>query len=217
MDRVVIIGGKGTAVNIAEQILQSRSQYGTPFELLGFALDDPDLGDSINGFPVLCKTRDVLAKFTSMDVKFLFSLYKPAQMKERVALLKSYAIPRDRFLTFVHPLAYVAPSAQLGVGNVVLANSTIQSNVTVGDHNVINSQVLIEHNATLHDSNFIAGAVTIGSAVKIGIGNFIGLNASVREGVCIRDYTFIGMASNVLRDVQTDATVFGNPARLRQH
>jgi hypothetical protein len=41
MTKVIVIGGKGTAVVVAEQIVDARTRYGVPIEFIGFAFDDP--------------------------------------------------------------------------------------------------------------------------------------------------------------------------------
>ncbi|MEW5943865.1 MAG: NeuD/PglB/VioB family sugar acetyltransferase [Pseudomonadota bacterium] len=213
MDKVIIIGGKGTAINIAEQIVNATETYNAKIEFLGFAIDDESLGRSINGYPVLCKTTELGRKYSQLDVKFIFALYKPQEMKKRVALLKSYGIDEKRFASFIHPSAYIGKSARLGVGNVVLSHTSIQSNVRIGNFNIINSGVAIEHDSSMKDCNFIAAGVCVGANVRINDGAFIGLNSTVREDVNIGDFAFVGMGSNVLRDVHAETTVFGNPAR----
>jgi len=215
MKNVVIIGGKGTALSIAEQIHDARVRYDVPLELLGFAVDDPALGLSILGRPVVCTPRQAAQKFRHSDVAFVFSLYKSRCMRERVALLASYQIPDDRFLTFVHPSAWVAPSARLDHGTIVLSNVVVQSNVMIGKYNIINSNVVIEHDSTVGNSNVVAASTVIGSEVTLGNGAFIGLNSTIREHTRLGDYCFVGMASNVVADVGPDEVVYGNPARKR--
>ena len=39
---------------------------GADVEFLGFAFDDPTFGDEINGFPLLCGSREVFANMGSM-------------------------------------------------------------------------------------------------------------------------------------------------------
>src|SRR4051794_2652979 len=108
MDDVLIIGGKGTAINVAEQIEDARHRFAFPLRVSGFAIDDPALGRSINGFPIVCGTREVREHLRGTNAKVLYALYRPDVMKERCELLDSYDLPADRFTTFVHPLAYVA-------------------------------------------------------------------------------------------------------------
>jgi acetyltransferase EpsM len=211
--KILVIGGSGTAVNIAEQIIDSDKNYSSGIEFIGFAFDFPVQGNLINGYPVLCKTTEVCKKYPQDEVRFVFSLYKPEIMKDRIKLRKELAIPANRYATFVHPSVYLASSAKTGIGNVVLSHSTIQQNVIIGNYNIINSNVVIEHETIIGDSNLISAAGCIGSKVKIGDGNFIGLNSTIREECKLSDYTFIGMGSNVLTNCLKPGIYYGNPCK----
>jgi len=216
--KIIIIGGKGTAVNIADQIIDAQKVYGEPIEFLGYSIDDSSLGKLIDGYPVLCNTQDLNDKFgLYSDVKFIFSLYKPEKMKERVKLLKSYGISPNKFHNFIHPSSYISKNIKIGVGNVVLSHCSIHSNIQIGDYNIFNSNVVIEHDTHIKNNNFIAASVCVGSNVNVHNGVFIGLNSSIRENICIHDYAFIGMGSNVLRGVEANKVAFGNPAKEYEH
>ena len=213
MDKIIIIGGKGSAVTIAEQIYDSQMKSNN-VEFLGFAFDDEAFGEEINGFPILCKTYEAYSRFKEQeDVKFIFQLYRPDLMEERIRLLHSYNIPRERFATFIHHSAYIARSASVGYGSVVLANVVINSNATIGDWTTIHSNSLIGHDTKVGDNNFFAAHTAVGSNNRIGSGNFFGLNASINNYISIGDYNFVGMASNVIKKLGDKEKVYGNPAR----
>lgn len=215
MDKIIVIGGKGTAICLAEQIVDARLRYGLNVEFIGFCIDDKSLGMSINGYPVLCKTNEVKEKYNKYDdVKYLFSLYKPDEMEERTELLYSYNIDESKFYTFIHPSAYVAASADIGIGTSVFANCTIQSNVVIGNHNIIDFNSMIGHDTWIGNNNDIAASAVIGSSVIINNSIFIGLNSTIKENTIVNDFSIIGMGSNVLQDVQSNAVVVGNPAKL---
>ena len=213
MDKIIVIGGKGTAVVIAEQIYDSQIKMGN-VEMLGFAFDDPDYYPEINGFPILGGTKEIFPQYEKYsDVKFIFALYRPDLIKERIALRDSYNIPDDRWATFVHHSAFVAKSSVLGSGCVVLANSVINPNVVMGKFNTVQSNVLIGHDTRMGDSNFITGHCAIGSNNTIGDGCFFGLNTSVNNYITIGNFAFCGMASNVIKSIPNDVMVYGNPAK----
>lgn len=213
-EKVVIIGGKGTAVVIAEQIYDAQIRFGRDIEVLGFAFDDPAYSAGINGWPVLCGTREAYAKYKDDEsVKFVFALYRSDLLEERIALRESLGIPIDRFLSFVHPTAYIAKSARLGCANIILANCAINCNVVLGDYNTMNTNSLIGHDTILGDNNFIAAHTCIGSGLIIGNGNFTGLNSSLRNLIHMGDYNLIGMASNVVKNVDSHKKMVGNPAK----
>jgi sugar O-acyltransferase (sialic acid O-acetyltransferase NeuD family) len=213
-EKVVIIGGKGTAVVIAEQIYDAHHRLGVDTEVLGFAFDDPAYADGINGWPVLCGTTEAYGMFKDDPaVKFVFALYRSDVLKERIALRDSLGIPADRFLSFVHPTAFVSRSAVLGKANIILANCAINCNAVLGDFNTLQTNSLIGHDTVLGNNNFLAAHTCIGSGLKIGNGNFTGLNCSMKNFVQIGDYNLIGMASNVVKDVTDGNVLVGNPAK----
>lgn len=212
--KVIIIGGKGTAVVIAEQIYDAQHKYGMDIEVLGFAFDDLAYCEGINGWPVLCGTKEVYEKYKDDEsVKFVYALYRSDLIRERISLRDSYGIPTDRFLSFVHPTTYIAKSAVLGNGNIILANCVINSNAQLGNLNTLQTGTLVGHDTKLGDSNFFAAYSCIGSNIKIGSGNFSGLNCCVKNFVQMGNYNLIGQCANVVKDVEDSIVLVGNPAK----
>lgn len=212
--KVILIGGKGSCVDIAEEIEDARIRHGMNIEVLGFAFDDPLYSDGINGWPVLCGTQDVWNTYGRYeDVFFVFGMFRYDIARERFALRDSYDIPTQRYLTFIHPTAYVSRSAKIGDGTIVMANATIKNNVCMGTCNFINSNVNIDHDCIIGNDNFFAAHACIGSFITIGNRNFFGLNSSVRTPSVIGDYNRIGMCANVLNSIENDRVMIGNPAK----
>jgi acetyltransferase EpsM len=213
MDNVVIIGGKGSAVVAAEQMYDAQQKHGMAVEFLGFAFDDESLGDEIGGFPVLCKTYEAYQKYRDYsDVRFIYQMYRPDLINERIVLLNSLGIPEDRFYTFVHPSCMIARSSRIGIGTIIMAHSVVNPNAVIGKFCTIQSNVTIGHDSRMGDYNFIATQSTIGNLV-MGSRNFVGINASTNNFITIGDNCFIGMAANVVKSVPSDTKVYGNPAR----
>lgn len=211
--KIVIIGGKGTAIVIADQIYDAHIRYGMDIEVLGLALDDKTMGNEICGYPILCSIREVYNKFKERDeIKFIYSLYRSDQIRERSELLYSLNIPEEKWCNFIHPSAMVSRSVKMGYGNVVLANCVINSNTVIGNFNTLNSGTLLGHDIIVGNNNFFAAQVTVGSTLEIGDMNFIGLNTSIKTGVRLGEGILVGQASNVTHSFEHDETVFGNPA-----
>ena len=213
--KLVIIGGIGTAVNIAEQMKDAIDKWGLKDEFLGFAFDNPDFGPEINGYPLLCKSTEVWERYGKYDdVRFIYQLYRPDKLVERTQLLHSFNIPTERFYNFIHPLATVARSARLGFGNAVHANCVINSNAVLGHHNTLNSGALIGHDTTLGNNNFFAAQSMIGSNVKLGNCIFVGLNAAVNNQIELKDNIMVGMGSHVIKSLEGNQVVIGSPAKF---
>ena len=217
MEKIIIIGGRGTPIVIADQIYDANKRFGLKTEVLGLALDDLSGGNEINGYPIVCGTREVMDKYGKYDdVRFLFALYRPDVIDERSDLLYSYGIPENKFTNFIHPSVLVSRSAKIGFGNVILANTVINPNFIIGNFNVINSLCLLGHDSMMGNNNYFSAENVVGSGVKIGDRNFIGLNSTLRNSIEIGNRNIIAMASNVVKDVQNDMILMGNPARQKE-
>ncbi|OJV32032.1 MAG: sialic acid O-acetyltransferase [Bacteroidales bacterium 36-12] len=216
MEKIVIIGGRGTAIVIADQIHDANKRFGQKIEVIGLALDDRSGGDSINGYPILCGIKDLYAKYKCYDdVKFVYSLYRPDVMRERTQLLYDLNIPMEKFTNFIHPSVMLAKSVEIGFGNILLANVVVNCNAKLGNFNTVNSGTLLGHDIVLGNNNYIAGHVCVGSSLLIGDENFIGLNTSIRNGVKIGNNNIVGMSSNVTKDVEDNQILYGNPAIIK--
>jgi sugar O-acyltransferase (sialic acid O-acetyltransferase NeuD family) len=211
--KVVIIGGKGTAIVIADQIYDAHVRFGMDIEVIGLALDDRTMGNEIYGYPILCGIHEVYDRFKDDDdVKFIYSLYRNDQIRERTKLLYDLNIPEKKWCNFIHPSALVARSVKMGYGNVVLANCVINAGTVVGNFNTLNSGTLLGHDIKVGNNNFFAAQVTVGSLLEIGDMNFFGLNTTIKTGIRLGEAILVGQASNVTHSFEKDETIFGNPA-----
>lgn len=213
--KIIILGGKGTAINIAEGIYDAQQRFNKNIEFLGFAFDDGAIGDSINGFPVLCGTKQVMEKYSDFnDVKFIFQMNHQEKMKERGVLVQSYNIPSEKWFTFIHPLAYVAKSAKIGCGSVIFANCAIHSNTKIGNHCTFSASTTIGHDTMVGNHVFTATHVCIGSNVSLEDYLFFGQNSTVNGSIKIKENNLIGLGASVINDIDVTNKIFiGTPAK----
>jgi sugar O-acyltransferase (sialic acid O-acetyltransferase NeuD family) len=115
--------------------------------------------------------------------------------------------------TVVHARAWVAPSARLGDGTVVLAGAIVNAGAVIGAHCIVNTQAVVEHDVSLGAGSHVAPGAVIGGGTSIGRDATIGLGALVRDHLAIGDRSTVGMGAVVVEDVLADSTVVGNPAR----
>jgi UDP-3-O-[3-hydroxymyristoyl] glucosamine N-acyltransferase len=111
------------------------------------------------------------------------------------------------------------------IGNVV-----IEDNVSIGSNNSIDKGVLgsttigrntkigtlcqIGHNAIIGSNNAITSHVIISGSVIIGSFCFIGPNAIFSDKITIGNNVHVSIGSVVLKSIDNDLKVFGNPARI---
>lgn len=214
--KVVIIGGRGTAIVVADQMFDAHERFGMDIEVLGLALDDHSQGDSIGGYPIICGIKEAYEKYGQYDdVKFVYQLYRPDVIHERTELLRGLQIPKPKFCNFIHPAVMLARSVKIGWGNVLLANVVVNCGSIIGDFNTVNSGTLLGHDIVVGDNNFFAAQVCVGSGLHIGNENFFGLNTSIRNGITIGSLNIVGMASNITKSVGDGNVLYGNPAVIK--
>lgn len=215
--KIIIFGGKGTAVNLAECIYDAE-QKGMPVHFLGFAFDDTSFGTEVNGFPILCKTTEAYKLYKDEeDVKFIFQMNHQNKMAERLKLIESYQIPEKKWYSFIHPTSYVAKSVKIGCGCAIFPNCTILSNVKIGNHTTICASTTIGHDTIIGKHNFMATHVCVGSYVNTKNNIFFAQNVTIRGRVSIEENNLIGLGSSVVKNIiEKDGVYLGTPAKFFQ-
>ena len=111
------------------------------------------------------------------------------------------------------------------LGKVIIGNHVeigAQDNISCGsggdtvieDYVKLDALVYIAHDVHLDKNIQIAAGGIVGGFADVGEGVFMGFNASVKNRVYIGSDSVIGMGTNVIRSVESNVTVAGNPARL---
>ncbi len=213
--KIIIIGGRGTPTVIADQIEDARTRCGMNIEVLGLALDDLSGGPSVNGYPILCPIRELHEQYGKYDdVKYIYQLYRMDVLKERSKILYELDFPAEKYCNFIHPSVMIARSVNIGYGNVILCNCSVNTNSRIGNFNTFLYGTHFGHDTTMGNNNFVASQACIGSGLHIGDMNFVGLKATLGNNIHIGNRNIVGQCSNVLKELSDDLTVIGNPAHI---
>lgn len=95
----------------------------------------------------------------------------------------------------IHPCAYVADTAQIGEGAMVMTGAIVDVHVVIGDLAVLWPAACINHNTEIGINTFISPGATLCGAAKIGSHCFIGAGAVIVDHCNIPDSSFIKMNS----------------------
>jgi sugar O-acyltransferase (sialic acid O-acetyltransferase NeuD family) len=115
---------------------------------------------------------------------------------------------------FKSPRAYVAESAGLMDGHILLPGACLSSNCEAGHGLVVGFNSTIGHDVVLGEFVTISSQVDLCGGVTVGDGAFIGSGARVLPELTIGAGAYVGAGAVVVRSVAPGERVFGNPARV---
>jgi len=127
--------------------------------------------------------------------------------------LELESINKLNFVNVVSVQAMVSPSANLGIGNLVVCGAIINHQVEIGNNCIINSAAVIEHNSVIGSHSHIGPGAKLAGGVIISEGVFIGMGACILPGIRIGARSTIGAGSVITRDIGEDETVIGIPGK----
>jgi len=115
--------------------------------------------------------------------------------------------------TLIDPTSIVASSAVIGCGSYVNAGAIVAAEVVTGRFCSINRGASIGHDTTLADYVSVGPGSVTGGSCRIGRGAFLGVGAVLAPQVSIGANAVVGAGAVVVRDVDEESVVVGNPAR----
>jgi len=118
-----------------------------------------------------------------------------------------------RWATVRHPTARLGSSVQHGVGCQFLGGCEITTNVRFGDFCIVNRTAQVGHDCSIGEFVSMNPQACISGRVSIGSGCELGAGCTLRQSSSIGDGAMIGMGAVVVKDVEPNAVVVGNPAR----
>lgn len=210
-DRPIVILGAGGFAREVLDVIEAISATGDTIEAAGFIVDSAYLAraTTVNGLPVL-GDFDWLDAHAS-DVRVLCGVGDPSIRRRMVERATRSG---TTFATVVHPRATSSSRVELGMGVVITAGVVMTNNIVIGDHVHVNLNCTIGHDAVLGPFATLAPGVHVSGNVTVGEGAYIGTGAVILETMSVGRWSIVGAGAVVNRDVPSDTTAVGLPAKV---
>lgn len=194
--KLFVYGGGGHGKVVADIAINSG------YEFLGYIDDDEKKQNTIT-----------FEKFLKLKGDFSVALGIGSN-GVRKKIFQKLEQNRIKIATLIHPKAVVANNASVEEGAVVMAGAVINSDAKIKKGVIINTSSVIEHDNIVEEFAHISPNVAMGGGVFVGTLSHIGIGSSIIHGIKIGNSVTIGAGSVVLKDIPSNATAYGVPAKI---
>jgi sugar O-acyltransferase (sialic acid O-acetyltransferase NeuD family) len=207
MKKVYILGAGGFGREVFQWMMETLD-FQKEYSFKGFIDDDPNALNSFDlGYGIVSSVREY--SFEEGDV-LICGLGHP-KVKRAICepLLKAGA----NFLTIIHPTAKVGRGCSIGVGCVICPYATLTCDVQLGDFVLFNVMSAAGHDVQVGDWSTLSAHSDCTGGVELSESVFLGSGARIIPNKKVGRSATVGAGAVVIRDVPSEDTVFGNPAR----
>lgn len=206
-----VIGlGAGGHLKVLLEILS----FSKRFKIVGILDNDPRLKGMKIGELMVVGNDALLRSLRSRGIShFILGLGGTGNNGPRRALFNKALKFGLQPLSLIHPLAYVAKSAMLDGGVVVMAGAIINTDARIGRNVIVNSGAIIEHDCIIENHAHISPGAKLAGGVVVGPGAHVGIGAVIKQQIKVGAGAMVGAGSVVIRDVPPRIRVVGVPAR----
>ena len=183
-------------------------------ELCGYniiGMFDSFLKNEYLGYKILGDDNSAKSKFN--EYKNIPLIVTPDMPDKRYRLVQFYKQIGYHFTQLVSPKAIISRSAILGEGVVIQSGVNVSSNVFIGDFVKLNTYSNIMHDSIIEKYTTLAPNSVILGKVKINSFCYIGSNSTILPYKEIGSKAVIGAGSVVTKNITSNVTVVGNPAK----
>ena len=171
--------------------------------------DDYAVDQSTSPWGLQGTSADLLAQLPGFDGIVIGIGANKSRLTWQMRLRDAGAI----FPILIHPRAIVSSRAEVGLGSVVFAGAVVNVGARLAAAVIVNTGAIVDHDCRLGNGVHVSPGANLAGGVQVGDLSWIGIGATLRQGVTIGREAIVGAGAVVVRPVDDECVVIGNPAR----
>lgn len=175
-----------------------------------------EIKDSLTGL-LITSDDEFSSRFSPDEIVLCLGIGSPGLIDNTSPRLRAEARFSEmgyRFTGFIHPSAWVAPTACVATTAQIHAGAMIQPNAVIGEHAIVNTGSSVDHDVRIGRFCHIAPGCTICGSVTIEQFVHVGPGTTIIPAITLHEGCFVGAGSTVVKTVPPHTRVRGTPARL---
>lgn len=201
-NKLVIIGAGSLGIMALDAAINQGNYL---LEQILFIDDGKQKGEKIYGVPII----GGIIEIENLDLNNHEFIIAIANNKVRKEIAETYDL---KYINIIHPAAVISSFAEIGVGNIILPNVSIDPETVIHNHVIINKNTSLGHNVIMKNYSQVSPGCQLGGTV--GECTFIGLGATLLPNIKIGDYSTIGAGAVVNKEIPNNCKAIGVPAKV---
>lgn len=173
-------------------------------------IDDIVPQEKVEGIRIL-RYQDFVKKYSAECAVIIIATGEPRQREKLMHTIKEDGY---ELATVVSKNSYIGMDVCIGAGCIIFPNVYISNHVILEENVVVHANAKIESECRIGENTFFSSGAFVGARSLIGAASFIGPNSTLKDSITIGNYSVIGMGSVVLKNVDNENVLVGNPARI---
>ena len=204
---IVLVGAGGLGREVLNYVLEAI-RPSPHMRVKGFLDDNPSAPRPDRcEYPILGSLQDYRIEPQDRFVMTIGDCVKRAELTRKLEARGA------RFMTILHPTAYVAPNATVGNGCIVGPFCAIGSGARVGDNVLLTWYSSLAHDSVCGSFAVLSPYSTANGSAVLEEGVFLGTHAVIHPSIRVGAWSKVASGSVVYRDIPPKRMAMGNPAK----